>query len=93
MGTNIVNLYFKSKKISLVILAATAIICSRMLFFFFNDPEGPNLLIVASFALAVYLLSSAIYIFGPSQINGVKRLSAVIGIQILSVIALYFCMK
>ena len=92
-GNNIANLYFKSKKISLIMLAATAIICSRMLFFVFNDPEGPNLLIVAGLALAVYLLSSAAYIFSPSKISGIKRLSAVICIQIILVIGLYFCMK
>jgi len=93
MENTVTDLYLGSKKISLIILAATAIICSRMLFFFFNDPEGPNLLIVTVFALAVYLLSSAAYIFGPSSINGVRRLSAAIAIQILSVIGLYFCLK
>lgn len=93
MGNNTTNPYFKSKKISLIMLAATAIICSRMLFFFFNDPEGPNLLIVAGLALVVYFLSSAVYIFGPSKIKGIERLSAVICIQILSVVGLYFCMK
>jgi hypothetical protein len=76
-----------------MMLAVTAIICSRMLFFFFNDPEGPNLLVVAGLALAVFLLSSAAYIFSPFKINGIKRLSAVICIQMLSVIGLYFCMK
>ena len=76
-----------------MLLGATAIICSRMLFFFFNDPEGPNLLIVAAFAMAVFFLSLAAYVFGPSKIKGLKRLSLVICIQILSVIGIYFCMK
>jgi len=93
IGNNIPNLYFRSKKISLMILAVTAIICSRALFFFFYDPEGPNLLIVTGLALAVYLLSSAAYIFSPSKVSGIKRLSAAICIQILLVIGLYFCMK
>jgi hypothetical protein len=93
MSNNMPNLYFRSKKISLMILAVTAIICSRVLFFFFNDPEGPNLLVVAGLALAVHLLSSAIYIFSPSPISGIKRLSAAICIQILLLIGLYFCMK
>ena len=86
-------MYFKSKKISLLILGVTAIICSRMLFFFFNDPEGPNLLIVAALATVVYFLSFAAYVFGPSKIKGLKRLSLVVCIQILSVIGIYFCMK
>lgn len=76
-----------------MILAATAIICSRMLFFFFNDPEGPNLLIIAGLALIIFFLSSSVYIFSPFKMKGIKRLFAVICIQILSVIGLYFCMK
>jgi hypothetical protein len=76
-----------------MLLAATAIICSRMLFFFFNDPEGPNLLIVVGLAIVVYFLSLAAYVFGPSKMKDIKRLSAGICIQILSVIGLYFCMK
>ena len=92
-ANNIADMYFKSKKISLLMLGVTAIICSRMLFFFFNDPEGPNLLIVAAFAMAVYLLSIAVYVFSPSKIKGLKRLSLAICIQILSVIGIYFCMK
>jgi hypothetical protein len=93
MGNNVANLYFKSKKLSLITLAAAAIICSRMLFFFFNDPEGPNLIIVAGLALAIYLLSWAVYTLSPPPINGIKRLLAVVCIQILLVVGLYFCMK
>ncbi|MES2427998.1 MAG: hypothetical protein V4560_13545 [Bacteroidota bacterium] len=93
MDNNIASLYFKSKKISFIILAVTAIICSRTLFFFFNDPEGPNLLIVGVLTLAVYIFSIAIYLFSPSQIKGINRLSAVIGIQVLLVAGLYFYMK
>ena len=93
MGNSIENLYFKSKTISLVILAVTAIICSRTLFALFNDPEGPNLLIVTVLTLVVYGLSLAAYLFGPFAINGIKRLSAVICMQILLVAGLYFFMK
>lgn len=84
--------YLGTKKISFILLAATAIICARMLFFFFHDPEGPNLLIVAALALPLYLLSLAAYLFSPSKINDIKRLSAIIGIQIVLMIVLYFCM-
>lgn len=89
----ITNIHFKSKKISLVILGATAILCSRALFFFFNDPEGPNLLIVGGLAIAIYFLSFAAYLFVPSKMKGVTKLSVVVCVQILSVIGLYFCMK
>jgi hypothetical protein len=36
----------QESKIPFVILAATAIVSSRAMFFFFNDIEGPNLLVV-----------------------------------------------
>lgn len=84
---------FKSKKISLVLLGATAIVCSRTLFFFFNDPEGPNLVVVGGLAIILYLLSFAAYAFLPSKIEGLKKLLIAVGVQILSAIVLYFCMK
>ena len=87
------NLYFKSKRTSLIILAVTAVTCSRMLFVFFNDSEGPNLLIVTVLALVVYLLSTAAYLFGPFKMIGIRRLLVTICIQMLLVIGLYFCMN
>jgi len=93
MGNNTANLYFKSKKISLIILAVTALVCSRLLFFFFNDPEGPNLLIITGLAVGVYLLSWVVYIFGPLKVNSFTRLAVAICFQVLLVIGLYFRMK
>jgi len=93
MSNSTSNLYFKSKKTSLIILAVMALFCSRMLFFFFDDPEGPNLLIVAVLALLIYFFSFAVYLFTPSKIRGIKRLLMVICSQILLVIGLYFSMK
>ncbi|NCD68196.1 hypothetical protein [Mucilaginibacter agri] len=84
---------FNSKKLSLVLLGATAIVCSRTLFFFFNDPEGPNLVVVGGMAIAIYLLSFAAYAFMPSKIEGLKRFSIAVCLQILAVIVLYFFMK
>jgi len=93
MENHSTNLYFGSKKSALMLLAVPAIICSRMLFFFFHDPEGPNLLIVAVLALILYGLSAAAYVLGPSKLKGISRLSAAAGIQILLVIVLYCCMR
>lgn len=76
-----------------MILAVAAIVCSRLLFLFFNDPEGPNPLIVAVAALVVYLLSWTAYTFGPLKINGFKRLFTAVCIQILLIVALYFGLK
>jgi hypothetical protein len=89
----ITNMNFKSKKTTLVILGVTAILCSRTLFFFFNDPEGPNLLIVGGLAIAICFLSFAAYVFVPSKIKGLKKLSLVVCVQMLAVIGLYFFMK
>ncbi|WP_214653035.1 hypothetical protein [Mucilaginibacter segetis] len=77
----------------MILLAVTALICSRLLFVFFHDPEGPNLLIVAVMALAIYLPTAAAYLFGPNRIKGWGRIGAVIGGQLLLVTVLYFFMK
>lgn len=82
-------MFFKSKKTSLLLLGVTSIVISRVLFLFFNDPEGPNLLIVIGTAVFVYLLSLAPYLFRSSATE-LKRLLWAIFIQILLVIGLYF---
>ncbi len=82
-------MYFKSKKTTLIILALTALTFSRIMFALFNDPEGPNLLIVVGMALIIYLLSLALYLFNPS-ITGLKKLLLAIVVQIVIVAGLYF---
>lgn len=75
-------MYPKSKKISLLILGLTAIAFSRIMFVFFNDPEGPNLLIVTVAAAIVYFLSLAAYLFNLPE---TKRFLLAIFIQIIIV--------
>lgn len=84
-------MYFKSKKTSLLILAVSAIVCSRVLFLFFDDPEGPNLLVVMVMAGIVYFLSLSAYVFNTSLLSftGLQRLLLAILIQILIVTGLY----
>ena len=87
-------MYFKSKTISLVLLALTALVCSRVMFLFFNDPEGPNLLIVTVLAAILYGLSVTAYLLYPAtKLTGLKRLLVVILIQILLVTGLYFALR
>jgi hypothetical protein len=81
-----------SKKISLLILGVTALICSSALFKFFNDPEGPNLLVVVGMALILYLLSLLVYLFKPSTVSSRKLLLGIL-VQILLVLVLYFFLK
>ena len=78
-----------SKKASLLILGITSVACSRAMFSFFNDPEGPNLLIVMGMAVIVYFLSLTAYFFVPSA-TGLKRFLLAISIQIIIVTGLYF---
>ncbi len=87
-------MHFKSKKISLIILGITSIACSRAMFSFFNDPEGPNLLIVMVMAVIVYVLSLAVYLYFPStKKDDLKKILLAISIQIIIVTSFYFCLK
>jgi hypothetical protein len=79
-----------SKKSSLVILGITAIILSRLPFVFFNDPEGPNLLVLSVAAAIVFFVSLATYLFG---ISNYKRLLTAVFIQVCLVAAFYFILK
>ena len=81
-------MYFKSKKTSLLILGITSLVCSRALFFFFNDPEGPNLLIVTVLAAILYVASFIVWRFIPAT-TASKKLLLAICTQILIVTALY----
>jgi hypothetical protein len=47
--------------ISLIVLGAASLALSRAVFFFINDPEGPNLLIVAALATIIFCASWAAY--------------------------------
>ena len=82
------SMAFASKKTSLLLLVVTAFVCSRTLFFFFNDPEGPNLLIVTVLALLLYTASWIAWRFIPATTTGKKLLFAICT-QLLIVAGLY----
>lgn len=79
---------FKSKKVSIAALGIVALVFSRVLFSLFNDPEGPNLLIVLVLAFILYLASLVAYIHIPSA-NAAKRFWSAIVIQLVLVTVLY----
>jgi hypothetical protein len=81
-----------SKKASLIILGITAIVLSRVMFLFFNDPEGPNLLVVLGMAAVVYLLSLVPYSFGPSATSQ-KKLILGFCAQIVILVCFYFFLR
>ena len=93
-------MHFKSKKTSLLILGLTAIVCSRVMLLSFNDPEGPNLLVVMGMAVIIYFLSLTVYLFDPStkhlsrsSFTDIKRLLLAIFTQIVIVTSFYFWLK
>ena len=78
----------ESKKTSLLLLVITALACSRALFFFFHDPEGPNLLTVTVLALILYGASFLAWRFIPATTTSKKLLFAICT-QLLIVTGLY----
>lgn len=78
-----------SKKTSLIILGITSIICSRTMFALFDDPEGPNLLIVVVAAAVIFLVSFVAY-FRRTSTVGSKRLLVTILIQVELAAVFYF---
>jgi len=82
----------RSRKTSLVILAVTALVLSRILFALFNDPEGPNLLIVVVAAAVVYLISLGAYLWYKSG-GGAKRFLLAFFVQMVVVAGLYVGLK
>lgn len=84
-------MHFEYKKIQSLVLVVTSFVISRLMFFFFNDPEGPNLLIVTGATVILYLFSLLTYSLLPFE--NPKKLLLVIIIQILVTTVLYFCLK
>jgi hypothetical protein len=76
-----------STKTSLLLLVITALACSRALFFFFHDPEGPNLLIVTVLALILYSAAFIAWRFIPATTS--KKLLFAVCTQLLIVTGLY----
>jgi hypothetical protein len=65
------------------------------MFFFFDDPEGTNLLVTTVMAAFVYVVTLAIYSLKSLPVPPVskKRLILVIILQLLFVTGLYFSLK
>jgi hypothetical protein len=72
----------------------TAAACSRTVFAFLRDPEGPNLVVVLGLGALIYILSLAFYL--PNSIRtptGTVRLVVAILIQITVSAGLYLFMR
>lgn len=86
---------FNSKYISFVILIVSALTLSRGILFLFNDPEGPNLLIVGVFAGIIFGVSIMMNYFhsGTLVVKGTTRMVISIATQIVVAATLYFFLK
>lgn len=84
-----------SPKIQSLILFITALICSRTMFVSFNDPEGPNLLVIAVGAVVIFAASSIANRFVPflSSSKGVTKILLSIVVQVVVTTVLYFLLK
>jgi hypothetical protein len=81
----------KSKKIVLLALGITALVCSETVFSLFNDPEGPNLLIILVLAAVLYFVSLAPYLFNSS--TSLRKFVLGIFIQVLAAGCVYFSLS
>lgn len=70
----------------------TALVCSRGFFFFINDPEGPNLLIVTVLALILFFVSWATYTLS-SFSTSTKKLSLALLAQIVLAAGLFVVLR
>ena len=61
MTTTSIKMYSKPKKSSLLILGITSLVFSRIVFFLFNDPEGPNPVVITGLAAILWSLSLLTY--------------------------------
>ncbi|HEU4677481.1 MAG TPA: hypothetical protein VFS75_02070 [Candidatus Paceibacterota bacterium] len=77
-----------SKRTALVTLVITALVGSRALFAFFDDPEGPNLLVVLVTAAVIFGVSSVVYKFC-STVSDLRRMLLAISSQVALIAMLY----
>jgi hypothetical protein len=71
----------------------TSIVFSRTMFVFFDDPEGPNLLVVTVAAAVVYFLSLAAYSYLFNPFTGLKKLLLTIFSQAIIVTCFYLLLR
>lgn len=85
----------ESRKVQSLILFLTALVCSRTMFVSFNDPEGPNLLVVAVGAAVICAASWIANRFVPaiSRSKGIAKILLMIAVQVVVTTILYFVLK
>lgn len=69
------------QNISWVGLSALALLLSRAIFIFLDDPEGPNLVVVFGTAIVLYVATAAVYLWSKARTITVRRLLVVPGMR------------
>ena len=75
-----------------VLPGITSLICSRTMFAFIDDPEGPNLLVVVVVAAILYILSFVMTLF-TLPITSNRRVLLMIFLQVVLAAGLYFFLR
>jgi len=83
-----INMSFPVKRTSFLVLGILSLACSRMVFFFFSDPEGPNMLVIIGLALILFFLSLTVYLFR-SSVTARNKLLLAVFIQMIVAVAFY----
>lgn len=81
----------ESKRLQSLILFLTALVCSRTMFVSFNDPEGPNLLVIAVGAVVIFASSWIVGRFVP--LKGFAKVLIAIVVQIIFTTILFFLLS
>jgi hypothetical protein len=83
----------QSKMGSRITLAIAALVVSRGMFSMFDDPEGPNLLIVVVAALVIYFVSQGVYSLLPlTWRENSGKVFTLIALQGAVAFSLYVCL-
>lgn len=78
----------------LLILAITAAICSRTVLALFDDPEGPNLLVVGVLAAVIFVISIAPYLSRAlPTLTGSARIAAAVVFQVIVSAGLFLAFR
>ena len=59
-------MYYKSKKVSLIILFVTAIVCAGVVTFLLSDPVNRTFVVAVTMGILIYFFSLAAYLFDVS---------------------------
>ncbi len=58
-------------------LGVLALLLSRVIFVFLDDPEGPNLVVVTGTAIVLYVATAAVYLWSKARTITLRRLLVV----------------